>query len=48
MFCQFQTWFLQATQAVKIKFELDIKKLKNQVEKSISWNRDLKESSTNS
>ena len=24
-FCRFQTWFLQATQAVKIKFELDKK-----------------------
>ena len=38
----FWTWFLQTTQAVKIKFEID----KKQVKKSILWNRDFKKSST--
>ena len=34
----FWTGFLQATQAVKIKFEIE----KNQIQKLISWNRDFK------
>ena len=41
IFCLFRTGFLQATQAVKIKFEIDKKssskiKFENQVRKSIS------------
>ena len=35
---RFQNWFLQAAQAVKIKFEID----KNQVQKATSWIIDFK------
>ena len=38
MFCLFQTGFLQATQAVKIKFEID----KYQVQKQIIQTIDFK------
>ena len=42
IFCLFQTGFLQATQAVKIKFEKDKIKFKNQVRQSISRTRYFK------
>ena len=46
IFCLFGTWFLMATQAVKIKFEIHKNQVQKLSSKLISWNKDLKKSST--